>query len=104
MKLWQIAIPVADEQDRRRLFKILRDIHARMDPCAGDPRFETDKSGNRRLLLIATARVQERLREAGRTFEVVRDFADMPDPRTYVSPTNRYAEKLASLLREKEKR
>jgi hypothetical protein len=47
--------------------------------------------------------MQEQLREAGRTFEIVRDFADVPDPRTYVSPTNRYAEKLARLLRDKGK-
>lgn len=104
MELWQLAIPVADVQDTQRLFRLLRDMHVRMDPCAGDPRFETDKTGKRRLLLIVTARAQEQLREAGRTFEVVRDYANVPDPRRYVSPKNRYADDLAKLRAAKGRR
>lgn len=97
MELWLLAIPVADDADRRRLMALLRELRVPMDPCAGDPRFETDADGRRRLLVVVTARVQQRLREAGRNFEVVRDFADVPDPRTYASSKNRYTEELSRL-------
>lgn len=97
MELWVLAIPVEDDADARRLLALLRELQVPMDPCAGDPRFETGESGRRRLLVVATARAQERLREAGRDFEVVRDFAEVPDPRTYVSRKNRFADELARL-------
>ena len=104
MELWQLAIPVGDAEDTRRLFALLRDLHVRMDPCSGDPRFESDSAGRQRLLLLATARVQEQLREAGRPFEVIRDFADVPDPRIYVSRKNRFADELARLRASKTRR
>jgi hypothetical protein len=97
MELCLLAVPVGDAQDTRGLFALLRDMHVHMDPCSGDPRFETDSTGQRRVRLVATPRVQERLREAGRTFERVRDFADTPDPRVYVSRRNRFADELARL-------
>ncbi len=104
MELWLLAIPVADAADTRRLFALLRELRVRMDPCAGDPRFETDPEGRRRLLVVATARVQQQLREAGRAFEIVRDFAGVPDPRNFVSRKNRYAEELARLRAAKGRR
>jgi hypothetical protein len=104
MELWQIAIPVADRADTRRLLELLRALRVPMDPCAGDPRFVSDATGARRLLLIVTARHQEQLREAGRDFEVVRDLADVPDPIRYVSPGNRYADALARLRARKGRR
>ena len=104
MELWYIAIPVAGADDTRRLLALLRDLRVPMDPCAGEPRFESDKAGQRRLLVIVTARVQEQLRAAGRAFEVVRDLADVPDPRTYVSRTNRFAGELARLRASKTRR
>ena len=104
MELFLLAIPVGDAEDTRRLFALLRDMHVRMDPCAGDPRFETDGAGQRRLMLVATPRVQERLREAGRPFETVRDFAETPDPRVYVSRRNRFAGELARLRATKPRR
>lgn len=104
MELWLLAIPVADATDTRRLFALLHELRARMDPCAGDPRFETDREGRRRLLLLANARVVRQLGDAGRAFEVVRDFADTPDPRTYVSRTNRFAAELARLRAAKGRR
>jgi hypothetical protein len=104
MDLWLVAIPVADAQDMRHLFQLLHRLRVPMDPCAGDPRFETDASGVQRLLVIVTSRIREQLLDAGRTVEVRRDFADMPDPRSYVSPTNRFAEELARLRAEKGRR
>jgi hypothetical protein len=104
MELWLLAIPVRDAEDNHRLFALLRELHVRMDPCAGDPRFDNDSAGQRRLLLVATARVQEQLRAAGRPFEVVRDFADVPDPRIYVSRKNRFADELARLRASKPRR
>ena len=97
MKLWHIAIPVADRDDTRRLLALLHDLRVPMNPCSGDPRFERDQAGRRRLLVIATERVQEQLRAAGRAFDVVHDLADVPDPRRYVSRTNRFAVELARL-------
>lgn len=101
MKLSKIAIAVAtpevDPKDGARLLALLRELHVPMDPCAGDPHFEIDAAGAQRLLIVVTPAVQEKLRAAGRQCEVVRDYADVPDPRTYVSPKNRYAEKLAEL-------
>lgn len=97
MELWRIAIPVRDNADARRLVSLLRELHVPMDPCSGDPHWETDSAGVLRLQVIVTARMQEQLREAGRTFEVTRDFADVPDPRQSVSRTNRFADELARL-------
>lgn len=57
MELWQLAIPVKDADDANRLLRLLRDLHVPMDPCAGDPRFETGPTGARRLLVIVTARM-----------------------------------------------
>jgi hypothetical protein len=104
MELWRIAIPVARGDDTRRLLALLRDLRVPMNPCAGEPRFESDNAGRRQLLVIVTARVQEQLRTAGRAFEVVRDLADVPDPRIYVSRTNRFAAELARLRAAKTKR
>jgi len=104
MELWRIAIPVLDAADRRRLIARLRDLHVPMDPCAGDPHFRSGPGGRQELLVVVTARMQEQLREAGRSFEVVRDFRDLPDPIRYVSPRNRYAEPLARLRAAKGKR
>ena len=103
MELWQLAIPVKDDADVTRLLSLLRKLRVPMDPCAGDPRFETDPTGARRLLVIVTARMQQQLREAGRAFEIVRDLADVPDPIRYVSQTNRYADELARLRATKRK-
>ena len=75
-----------------------------LDPCRGDPRYETDPGGTRRLLVLVNARVRDALSEAGRKFEVVRDLADVPDPRRYVSRKNRYAEELARVRAAKGKR
>lgn len=97
MELWQIAIAVEDAADRLRLMRLLQALHVPMDPCAGDPRFRTGADGRRELLVVVTARMQEQLREAGRAFEIVRDFRDQPDPVRYVSPKNRYADALARL-------
>lgn len=104
MELWHIAIPVADRDDARRLLALLHDLRVPMNPCSGDPRFELDQAGRRRLLVIATARVQEQLRSAGRAFDVIRDLSDVPDPRTYVSRTNRFAAELARLRAGKTRR
>ena len=104
MELWRIAIPVEDAADRRRLFALLRDLHVPMDPCAGDPRFRAGAGGRQELLVVIDARTQEGLRKAGRAFEIVRDFRDLPDPIRYVSPKNRYAEPLAQLRAAKKRR
>jgi hypothetical protein len=104
MDLKQIAIPIADRADQAALFRLLRELHVAMDPCAGDPRFDTDATGRRRLLIIVDPRIERALRDAGRAFEVVRDLADMRDPRDYVSRTNRYAAELARLRAAKGKR
>jgi hypothetical protein len=104
MDLRQIAVPVRDAKDASELFRLLRDLHVPLDPCAGDPRFETDASGNRRLLIVVNPRAERALREAGRAFDVVRDLASMRDPRDYVSPTNRYADELARLRASKPRR
>ena len=103
MELWQLAIPVKDDADVNRLLRLLRELHVPMDPCAGDPRFETYPTGERRLLVTVTARMQQQLRDAGRAFEIVRDLADVPDPIRYVSQTNRYAGELARLRAAKKK-
>lgn len=97
MELWQIAIPVTGDADRRRLLDLLRELRVPQNPCAGDPLFRVGPDGRTRLLVLATARVREALRGHGREIEIVRDFADLPDPRRYVSRTNRYAEALAQL-------
>jgi hypothetical protein len=104
MELWLVAIPVEGGEDARRLFALLRELRVPMDPCAGDPRVETDSAGKRRLMIVVTASAQEQLRAAGRPFEVVRDFADLPDPRSYVSRKNRFAEELARLRASKTER
>lgn len=97
MELWQVAIPVAGDADRHRLMELLRALRVPQNPCAGDPVFRTGPDGRTRLVVLATSRVRDGLREHGREFEVVRDFADLPDPRRYVSRTNRYADALARL-------
>jgi hypothetical protein len=102
MDFRRIAIPVTDVADERALLRLLRDLHVSMDPCAGDPLFETDeKTGGRRLLVIVNPRHEAALRDAGRPFDVVRDFADTPDPIRYVSTKNRYADELARLRKAK---
>ena len=45
MKLWHIAIPVADRDDARRLLALLHDLRVPMNPVFGDPRFELDQAG-----------------------------------------------------------
>jgi len=97
MELLLVAVQVEGAEDSRDLLALLRDLHVPMDPCSGDPRFETDAAGKRRLLIVVTPRVAEQLQAAGRSFDVVRDFADRPDPRTYVSRKNRFADELARL-------
>ena len=104
MELWRIAIPVEDAADRRRLFGLLRDLHVPMDPCSGDPHFRKGAGGRQELLVVVDARMQDGLRKAGRAFEVVRDFRDLPDPVRYVSPKNRYADALARLRATKGRR
>jgi hypothetical protein len=95
MDLFHVAVPVAGDADARELFALLRKLHVRLDPCAGDPRFDRDGAGRRRLLIAVQRRVVDALREAQREVEVVRDLADLPDPRSYVSGSNRFAEPLA---------
>ena len=104
MDLKQIAIPIGDRDDYAALFRLLRELHVAMDPCAGDPRFDTDAAGRQRLLIIVNPRTEQALRDAGRAFEVVRDLADMRDPREFVSRTNRYKDELARLRAAKPKR
>lgn len=104
MELFLVAVPVEGGEDTRDLFSLLRDLRVPMDPCAGDPRFETDATGKRRLLIVVTARAAQQLQAAGRSVDVVRDFADLPDPRTYVSRKNRFAEELARLRASKTER
>ena len=104
MELWQIAIPVADGADRLTIMRVLEALHVPMDPCSGDPRFATDAQGRQVLLVVVTRQMQEELRAAGRAFEVVRDFRDVPDPIRYVSPGNRYADALARLRAGKARR
>jgi hypothetical protein len=103
MELWQIAIRVDDAADRQRLLRLLGDLNVPMDPCAGDPRFRTDEHGVQRLLVVVTERMREQLRAAGRSFETVRDFRDLPDPIRYVSKKNRYADELARVRAVKRK-
>ena len=104
MEVWRIAVTVEDAADTARLLRLLRDLHVPMDPCAGDPRFDRDAQGRRRLLVVVTDHMRAQLREAGRSFETVRDFRDVPDPIRYVSTTNRYADALARLRAAKGKR
>ena len=104
MELWQLAIPVTSAADARRVIALLRKLRVPLDPCAGDPRYTTDEAGRRRLLVIVNAPIRERLRDAGVEFEVVRDFVDRADPRTYVSRKNRFAEELARLRASKSKK
>ena len=95
MELWQVGIPFADGADRVALMRLLETLQVPMDPCAGDPRLAMDAQGRQVLLVIVTQRMHDQLRAAGRAFEVVRDFRDVPDPIRYVSPKNRYADALA---------
>ena len=104
MDLVHVAVPIANDADARELFALLRKLHVRLDPCAGDPRFDRDAAGRRRLVVPAQARHVAALREAGREVVVVRDFSDRPDPRAYVSTTNRFAERLARALARKGRR
>lgn len=97
MKLSQVAIPLADDADAQNVYMLLRELRVPMDPCAGEPRVRTGPAGQRELLVIITAGVRAQLDASGRRYAVVHDFADEPDPRTYVSPTNRYADVLARL-------
>lgn len=95
MELRLLAIPVADAGDLRSLLALLRRLGVPMDPCAGNPRVEADQRGRRQLLVVANPLTERRLRDAGRAFEVVHDFADHPDPRNHVSLGNRFADLLA---------
>ena len=95
MDLFHVAVPVASDADARELFALLRELHVRLDPCAGDPRFDRGVDGRRRLLIAVQRRIVDALRQARRDVEIVRDLADRPDPRSYVSGTNRFAEPLA---------
>lgn len=104
MDLKQIAIPIGDRNDYTRLFRLLRELRLPMDPCAGDPRFDSDASGRQRLVVIVNPRIERALHDAGRAFEVVRDLADVRDPREFVSRTNRYAAELARLRAVRPKR
>jgi hypothetical protein len=104
MELWQIAIRVDNAADRRQLLRLLRDLHVPMDPCAGDPRFGTDDQGVERLFVVVTDRRRQQLREAGRSFETVRDLRDLPDPIRYVSAKNRYVDELARVRAAKRRR
>jgi hypothetical protein len=102
MELWQIAIRVDDAADRQRLLRLLGDLNVPMDPCAGDPRFRTDEHGVQRLLVVVTERMREQLRAAGRSFETVRDFRDLPAPSA--TPRRRtYADELARVRAVKRK-
>lgn len=94
MELRLLALPVTDSGDLRSLLALLRTLRVPMDPCAGNPRLEADQHGRRRLLVVANARTERQLSDAGRAFSVVGDFADVPDPRIHVSPGNRFAEEL----------
>jgi hypothetical protein len=104
MDLKQIAIPIGERNDYVELFRLLRELRVPMDPCAGEPRFDADASGRQRLIVIVDPRIERALREAGRSFEVVRDLADVRDPREFVSRTNRYAAELARLRAAKPRR
>ncbi len=102
MSLQELAIPIGDDNDRQRVLALLQTLRVRMDPCAGEPRFERDPTtGGTRLRLLSNDRVQLGLAAAAQPFEVLRDLADHPDPRDYVSRTNRYAGELARLRAEK---
>jgi hypothetical protein len=104
MELWQVALPVADDADLRRVLALLHELRVPLNPCAGDPVVRVGPDGRQRLVVLATPRVLERLREQSREVEVVRDLATLPDPRRYVSTGNRYEAALAALRARKPRR
>jgi hypothetical protein len=104
MEMWRIAVPVKDHDDARAVLALMRALRVRMDPCRGDPRFSNDRADAKTLTFTIDARALAALRETGRAFEIVRDHSKFPDPRTYVSKANRFADELARVRAAKGRR
>ena len=97
MELKEIAIYAPHAQALAEHVRYLRSLGVPFDPCAGDPRIERQPDGGAYLIVVVTPGIEQRLRRADVDFAVRQDLASIPDPRTYVSKTNRFEARLDRL-------
>lgn len=97
MQIREVAIIVESAEFLTGLMAVLQELQVPFDPCAGEPKFTEDENKALRVHFLAIPRIERELTERNYKFEVVKEYADVPDPRVYTSQNNRYEEKLRKL-------
>lgn len=100
MELREIGIALKDKDQALTLYRTLAKNGVPLDPKSGDMRIEIDKDGMGRLIIFAIPKIEALLTEQGYQFVIIRDYKDEPDPRRYVSKSNRFADELAKLRKQ----